>query len=109
MGAGDPQWVITMARVLPTMTRLLVESARTKNWLLLESARARRWLFVESARTRRWLLVQSARKKRRLLVEVARAKVVWPDIKSNLEFKVALVLLAIFTIGVAVLAFIVRG
>lgn len=86
-----------MARVLPTGTRLLVESAR-----------ARRWLFVQSARTRRWLLVESARKKRRLLVEVARAKMVWPDIKTSLEFKVALLLFAMFTVGVAVLAFIVR-
>ena len=45
--------------------------------------------------TRRWLLV-----------ELARVKVVWPDIKSSLEFKIALLLFVIFTIGVAVLAFI---
>jgi hypothetical protein len=69
----------------------------------------RRWLLVELARARTWLLLESARKRRRLLVELARAKVVWPDIKSSLEFKVALLLFVIFTIGVAVLAFIVRS
>jgi len=53
-------------------------------------------------------LVESTRKKRRLLVELARAKVVWPDIRSSLEFKVGLLLFLIFTIGVTVLAFIVR-
>jgi len=46
--------------------------------------------------------------RRWLLVELARAKAVWPDIKSSLEFKVALWLFVIFTIGVAVLGFIVR-
>ena len=73
-----------MARVLPT----------------------RRWLLVELAHTRRWLLVESARKKRSLLIELARAKVVWPDITSSLEFRVALLLFVIFTVGLAVLAFI---
>ena len=47
--------------------------------------------------TRRWLLV-----------ELARAKVVWPDIKTSLEFKIALLLFVIFTAGVAVLGLIVR-
>ena len=46
--------------------------------------------------------------RRWLLVELARAKAVWPDIKSSLEFKVALWLFVIFTIGVAVLGFIAR-
>ena len=41
-------------------------------------------------------------------MELARAKVVWPDIRSSLEFKVGLLLFLIFTIGVTVLAFIVR-
>jgi hypothetical protein len=81
----------------------------TRRWLLVELARKRRWLLVELARARTWLLLESARKRRRLLVELARAKVVWPDIKSSLEFKVALLLFVIFTIGVAVLAFIVRS
>ena len=73
-----------MARVLPT-----------RRWLLVAFARASGWLNVESARKRRWLLV-----------ELARVKVVWPDIKSSLEFKIALLLFVLFTIGVAVLAFI---
>jgi hypothetical protein len=86
-----------MARVRPT-----------RRWLLVESAHARNWLLVKLARARRWLLVESAHKKRRLLIELARAKVVWPDIKSTPEFWVALLLFVIFTIGVGVLAFIVR-
>jgi len=41
--------------------------------------------------------------KRSLLVELARARVVWPDIKTTLEFKMALWLFAVFVIGLAVL------
>jgi uncharacterized protein (DUF983 family) len=40
-----------------------------------------------------------------LLVELARARAVWPDIKISLEFKIALSLFLLFTIGVAVLGF----
>jgi len=80
----------------------------TRRWLLVESARARRWFLVESARTKKWLLVESARKKRRLLVELARAKAVWPDMTSSPEFKIALLLFVIFTMGLAMLAFIAR-
>ncbi|HZO41214.1 MAG TPA: hypothetical protein VFE97_18495 [Methylomirabilota bacterium] len=58
--------------------------------------------------TRRWLLVKLARARRWLRVESARAEVVWPDIKSSLEFKVALLVFVVFTIGVVVLGFIVR-
>ncbi len=47
-------------------------------------------------------------RKRWLLVELARAKAVWPDIKTSLEFKIALLLFVIFTVGVAVLGLIVR-
>ena len=83
-----------MARELPT-----------RRWLLVELARARSWLLVELARARKWLLVQSARQKRRLLVEVARAKVVWPDIKRSLEFKVGLWLFLALIAAVAVLRF----
>jgi hypothetical protein len=97
-----------MARVLPTGRWLLVESARVRRWLLVESTRARNWLLVETTRAKRWLLVESARRKRRLLVELARAKVVWPDMTSSLEFKVAILLFIIFTIGVAVLGFVVH-
>jgi hypothetical protein len=41
-----------------------------------------------------------------LLVELARARAVWPDIKISLEFKIALSLFLLFTIGVAVLGFV---
>jgi hypothetical protein len=34
--------------------------------------------------------------------------VVWPDIKSSLEFRVARLLFVILTVGLAVLAFIVH-
>jgi hypothetical protein len=44
--------------------------------------------------------------KRWLLVELARARAVWPDIKISLEFKIALSLFLLFTIGVAVLGFV---
>src|SRR5262245_29323087 len=97
-----------MARVLGTSRWLLVELARAKSWVLVESARKRRWLLVELARARKWLLHEAARRRRWLLIELARAKVVWPDIKSTPEFWFALFLFALFTIGVAVLAFIVR-
>ncbi len=40
-----------------------------------------------------------------LLVELARARAVWPDIKISLEFKIALSLFLLFTIGVVVLGF----
>ena len=72
-----------MARVLPT----------------------RPWLLVELARARKWLLVQSARKKRRLLIELARAKVVWPDIKTSLEFKLGLSLFLALIAAFVVLGF----
>ena len=85
------------ARVLLTRSRLLAD---------LEGKERR--LLVELAHARRWLLVESARKKRRLLVEFARAKVVWPDIRSSLEFKVTLLLFVILTVGLALLRFIVR-
>jgi hypothetical protein len=97
-----------MARVLLTRRWLLIELAHARSWLLVELARKERRLLIELAHARRWLLVESARKKRRLLVELARAKVVWPDVRSSLEFKVALLLFAIFTVGLAVLAFIAR-
>jgi hypothetical protein len=58
--------------------------------------------------TRRWLLIELAHARSWLLVELARAKVVWPDIKTSLEFKIALLLFVIFTVGVAVLGLIVR-
>jgi hypothetical protein len=48
------------------------------------------------------------RTKRWLLVELARARAVWPDIKRSLEFKIALLLFAIFTVVVAVLGLVVR-
>ena len=41
-----------------------------------------------------------------LLVELARARAVWPDIKISLEFKIALSLFLLFTIGVAVWGFV---
>jgi hypothetical protein len=48
------------------------------------------------------------RTKRWLLVELERARAVWPDIKSSLEFKIALLLFIIFTVVVAVLGLVVR-
>ena len=66
---------------------------------------ARRWLLVELARARKWLRVQSAHKKRQFLVEVARAKVVWPDIKTTLEFKLGLWLFLALIAAVTVLRF----
>jgi len=44
--------------------------------------------------------------KRRLRVELTRARAVWPDIKISLEFKIALSLFLLFTIGVAILGFV---
>ena len=41
--------------------------------------------------------------KKSLLVELARARVVWPDIKTSLEFKVAVWLFAVCIVGVAAL------
>jgi len=66
----------------------------------------RRWFLVELARARKWLLVQSARKKRRLLVQLARAKMVWPDIKTTLEFKLGLSLFLAIITALAVLSFV---
>ena len=43
-----------------------------------------------------------------LLVELERARVVWPDIKSNFEFKIALLLFVMVTVVVAVLGLVVR-
>ena len=83
---------IAMARVFPTRRWLLVKWARARRWVRLESAPARRWLLVASAPARRWLLV-----------ELARAKVVWPDIKSTIEFWVALVLFVVCVVAIAVL------
>jgi hypothetical protein len=54
----------------------------------------RRWSLVELARARKWLLVQSAR-----------AKVVWPDIKTTLEFKLGLSLFLASIAALAVLSF----
>jgi hypothetical protein len=42
-------------------------------------------------------------KKRSLLVELARARVVWPDVKSAPEFKLALWVFLVLTVGLAVL------
>jgi hypothetical protein len=41
--------------------------------------------------------------KRSLLVELERARVVWPDIKSTPEFKIALWVFLVFTVGLTVL------
>jgi hypothetical protein len=41
--------------------------------------------------------------KRSLLVELARARVVWPDIKTALEFKIAPWLFAVCIFGLVVL------
>ena len=97
-----------MARVLPARRWLLVEIARARRSLLVQSARTRKWLLVESTCARRWLVVQSARKRRRLLVEFARAKVVWPDIKTTLEFKLGFWLFLVVVAGVAALGFLLR-
>ena len=65
----------------------------------------RQWLLGELVHARKWLHVQSARQKRRLLVELAHAKVVWPDIKTTLEFKLGLGLFLALIAAVAVLRF----